>query len=215
MSSRMKRHLVVIGDIVDSRRLRGRAAFQRKFSDSLGELSCGQKSLASPYTLTLGDEFQAVYRRAGGLFADLCRVRIACQPARVRLAVALGEIKTAINPAQALGMDGPAFHLARARIDALKADGGWFGLDGDAPGTPGTRGALIDLVCAGVDSWQPNRWRILLGLIEGKSAAACAREIGISEPAVYKNISHGRLDSLVALLHEIEAALDARLKRNP
>lgn len=209
----MKKHLVVIGDIMDSRRLRGRAAFQRKLTDSLGELSRGQKSLASPYTLTLGDEFQAVYSRAVGLFADLCRVRIACLPAQVRLAVAVGEIKTAINPAQALGMDGPAFHLARDRIEALKADGGWFGLDGDAPGSSETRRALIDLVCAGVNSWQPNRWRILLGMLEGKSAAVCAREIGISEPAVYKNISHGRLDSLVALLRGIEAELDARLRR--
>jgi hypothetical protein len=209
----MNRHLAVIGDIVDSKRLRNRATFQRKFADALGAVSKGQKSLASPYTLTLGDEFQAVYRRAGGLFADLCRVRIACLPARVRLAVAVGEIKTAINPAQALGMDGPAFHLARARIDALKADGGWFGLDGDVPGSPEIRRALIDLVCAGVDSWQPNRWRILLGLLEGKTAAACAKEIGISEPAVYKNIRHGRLDSLVALLLEIETTLDARLKR--
>jgi hypothetical protein len=211
----MNRHLVVIGDIVDSRRMRNRAAFQRQFAEALHGLSPDQPSLASPYTLTLGDEFQAVYRRAGGLFADLCRVRIACLPARVRLVVAVGEIKTAINPTQALGMDGPAFHLARARVDALKADGGWFDLDGDAPGTPDTRRALIDLVCAGVDSWQPNRWRILLGMLEGKSAGTCAKEIGISEPAVYKNINHGRLESLVTLLHEVEAALDARLKRKP
>lgn len=156
-----------------------------------------------------------MYRRAGGLFADLCRVRIACLPARVRLAVAGGEITTAINPAQALGMDGPAFHLARDRIEALKADGGWFGLDGDAPGSSATRGALIDLVCAGMDSWQPNRWRILLGLLEGKSVAACARELGVSEPAVYKNIRHARLESLVTLLRDVEASLDVALKRKP
>lgn len=208
------RYLAVIGDVVGSKQLKGRAAFQRTLAATLAEVSAGNPSLASPYTLTLGDEFQAVYRRAGGLFSDLARIRQTCLPAEVRLSVAAGRIVTAINPRQAIGMDGPAFHQARDRIEALKASGGRFALAGDLPGDGLTREALVDLLSGWTEGWLANRWAILLGLLANKTAAQMAKELGISEPAVYKNIQHGQLASWVTLLRQQESWLDEVLRGN-
>ena len=207
-------HLVVIGDIVKSKGIKSRAAFQKKLAATLGEISAGNPSLASPYTLTLGDEFQAVYRRADGLFSDLCRLQIACLPARVRLAVSVGAINTAINPDQALGMDGPAFHLARESIEALKHDGGVFALAGDVPGDPELRAALIALLSASFPSWRANRWLILHGLLNEIAIPELAASAGISVTAVYKNIRHGRLDALGVVFKKLESLIDTRLRVN-
>lgn len=201
------RSIVVIGDVVGSRALKARGVFQRKLETLLAAVSSGNASLASPYTLTLGDEFQAVYRRPKGLFADLVRIRAGCLPVEVRFSVALGRISTAINPRQALGMDGPAFHTARARIERLKETGGLFSLAGDLPGDAATREAVQALASGWTEGWKANRWAILLGLLGGQTVAQLALELGISEPAVYKNIHAGRLETWVDLLRREETLL--------
>lgn len=205
------RYLVVIGDVVGSKRLKARAALQRSLAAELAAVSAGNGALASPYTLTLGDEFQAVYRRAGGLFADLVRIRAAGLPAEIRLSVAVGRIVTAINPQQALGMDGPAFHVAREQVERLKREGGRFALAGDLPGDAVAREAAVELLSAWTEGWKPNRWQILLGRLQGRSVADLAAALGISEPAVYKNLHAGRLETWVTLLRQYEAVLDGTL----
>jgi hypothetical protein len=203
-------HLVVIGDLIASRTITGRARFQDNLRRALADISAARgDALASPYTVTLGDEFQAVYRSARGVFADLCRVRLACEPARVRLSLAVGKLTTAINPTQAIGMDGPAFHVARAGIDTLKKSGVDFALAGPAPGEPAQRELLIDLLSAFTQTWKPSRWAILAGLLENRPVAELARETHLTEAAVYKNIRHARLEAFAALLTRTECVLMA------
>jgi hypothetical protein len=55
-------------------------------------------ALVSPGTLTLGDEFQVLLRRASGRLLDLLRISADLYPEQMRFALALGEIDTAINP---------------------------------------------------------------------------------------------------------------------
>lgn len=201
-------HLVVIGDLVASRRIAARAKFQERLQRTLAEISAANAaSLASPYTLTLGDEFQAVYLAGRGVFADLCRLRAACLPARPRLSLAVGALSTAVNPAQALGMDGPAFHAAREGIDTLKKSGGEFALGGELPGDAATRDALIDLLAAATLTWKANRWTILAALLDGRAVPEIAEETALTEVAVYKNIRHARLESLALVLRGVEDSL--------
>ncbi len=200
-------YIVVIGDLVASRNIPARAKFQKRLHDSLEALSKQNNALASPYTLTLGDEFQAVYRSSKGLFEDICRLRIACIPARARISLGVGEIETAINPHQSLGMDGPAFHVARTGIETLKAQKGLFALAGAIPGDAVFRDALIDLVSANTLTWKPSRWSILAGLLAGQSIADISRDTKLTEAAVYKNIRHAHLESLTAVLDHLEMTL--------
>ena len=64
--------VIVIADIVLSREIPDRSTFQRHLKKSVGTLSAGHPDLLSPYTVTLGDEFQAVYKRAARVFRDFC-----------------------------------------------------------------------------------------------------------------------------------------------
>lgn len=206
-------YIVILGDLVASKEITGRAAFQQRLTDTLAQISAANPAICSPYTLTLGDEFQAVYQRAAGLAADLCRVRLACLPHRVRFVISLGEIVTAINPRQAIGMDGPAFHAARAHIETLKTTDRDWALVGARLGESAARDAIIDLLGAHVETWKANRWDILHGLLTGESIPDLITRTNISSPAVYKNISHGRLESVVTLFKELESRLDAGLAR--
>ena len=64
-------YLALIGDIVDSKQLRDRGKFQTTLASTLKTVSSRNATLVSPYTITLGDEFQAVYKSADRLFLDI------------------------------------------------------------------------------------------------------------------------------------------------
>lgn len=124
MSSRSsKTFLAVIGDIVKSREIIDRAPVQRGLEDTLSAISRGNKSVMSAWTVTLGDEFQALYASPEGLMQDIWEVQALLFPYQARFAIGLGEIVTDIDPLSTHKVDGPAFHEARAGIEALKVQG--------------------------------------------------------------------------------------------
>lgn len=210
---RRQQHLVVIGDLVDSRSISGKArrsAFQKNLR-TLFEAIGHDAGLVSPYTITLGDEFQAVYRHAGGLFRHLFRIRASIMPVRVRFSVALGPLDTAINPEQAIGMDGPAFHLARDAMEELKADPGILRLSAPGDRLPAIAAPLIELLAAETESWNSNRLSIMHGLLAGRTVDDLAGDLAISMSALYKNVRTARLETWNQLLREAECHLSRLL----
>lgn len=204
------KYLVLIGDVVASRRLPARAQFQRRLKTLLQGLN-RRSSLVSPYTLTLGDEFQAVYRDADTAFADVFTLLAQIAPVQARFALAVGEIVTPINQAQSIGMDGPAFHRARALLDGLKADHRLLGADSGAETWPLVSASLA--VLSGlVEGWRPNRLALFAGLLAGAPAAEQARQTGITPRAVNKNIQAADLDEWKSILDEITRLLNQELK---
>src|SRR5947199_82816 len=112
---------VIIGDVVRSSGIRNRSAFQQRFRRSLADLH-GRPGLLAPYTITAGDEFEAVYSDPTRIFHDVWALVATNHPHSIRFSIALGSLTTAVDPTNPLVMDGPAFHGARAGIQALKKD---------------------------------------------------------------------------------------------
>lgn len=201
-------YLVLVGDLVASRHSPHRQDLQHRLKAVLKRLNQQTAGLASPYTLTLGDEFQAVFTRADTVFDDMVQILAALHPDRVRFALGLGEITTELNPDQALGMDGPAFYRAREGIEKLKDSGELFTLEG-LPDTWAelARGSL-SLLSNRVAKWEANRLAILHGLLMDKPVKDIAHELGISEQAVYKNINNGGLKAVMQVLSALAQLLN-------
>jgi hypothetical protein len=204
--------VAVIGDVVASRGIAARAQFQRKLGKILRARTKAATGLASPYTLTLGDEFQAVYRSADSLWVDLIELLAAIHPVRARLAIGVGELSTRINPEQALGMDGPAFHHARAAMTALKENGGRLLLRADAEEPWHLANHSLTLIAHYLDGWAATRLRVLAALLRGESVRDMESALKISKVAVYKNINVAALDAVVGICQEISRAINAELR---
>lgn len=118
----MKSYIVVIGDIEQSKKLSPdvRTQTQRSLEAVFKKLNQDSNHIVSPYTITLGDEFQVVYHRADELFQHIWAIMAVIHPVAVRVSIGVGEITTPINKEHALGMDGPAFHKARESIDQMR-----------------------------------------------------------------------------------------------
>lgn len=205
-------YLVLIGDIEASRKSKQRHALQSQLKSVLAELNRDSKPPIAPYTITLGDEFQAVFTQADGLFAGLLRILIALHPIRVRFALGLGDITTELNTEQALGMDGPAFYRAREGIEHLKSTGELLHVGGLPSGTAELVDGSLKLISQRMRKWHVNRLAILHGLMRGDKVQPIAKQLGISEQAVYKNIHSGGLEAVIQVLSAISTLLDTHLQ---
>jgi hypothetical protein len=206
------KYLVLIGDILDSKQLPARAQFQRRLKTALAGLNGRRKSLVSPYTLTLGDEFQAVYRDTSGLFADIFTLLAVIAPVRARFALAVGEIVTPINSRQSIGMDGPAFHRARARLEKLKGQGRLVGFYD--PGDPRWKlpAATLAVLSGLMEGWRQKRFQLFAGVLAGVGVPDLARQTGITPRAVNKNIRAADLDEWKRIVDEFSRLLNEEIK---
>jgi hypothetical protein len=207
----------VLADLVASKSIEERSSFQQRLGGVFDRLNERRgDSLLSPYTITLGDEFQALYRSPELLLSDVYRVIAALFPVRVRVAVSVGRLTTRVNPTAAIGMDGPVFVQARALLEGLKeekrtivqcvgvappgfATGGTSPEDiaQSAPPSLSLLDAALKLFSNALEGWKANTVAILAGLLENQSSEELAELLHISSRAVNKHIvSHHLRDHL-------------------
>ncbi len=208
----MNPYIVLIGDIEASKDLEEgkRYQVQNLLKEVFDELNSSCSTIESPYTVTLGDEFQAVFSRADDLFIHAWQILAALHPVKVRFSMGVGQITTSINREQSLGMDGPAFHLARDGIELLKDSGYLFNLS-----VEGQKGSYVSalnnslyLFSDQLRSWNKNRLSILYMMETGMNYKQISQKLGISEPAFYKNKEAASLEVVIDLFRDISEIIN-------
>jgi hypothetical protein len=212
-------HIVVIGDLVASQRIAAteRGELQERLKRAFEQKLRHSVEIESPFTITLGDEFQAVYAGASDVFPDALEILAAAYPHRVRFAFGLGTISTPINPASAIGMDGPAFYSARRAIDQLKKNGDLFRIGWLQPSAPTLLAdESLSLLSHFVTRW--NRTRLLVAAMryqgagdQKQSVASIAAALDISPKTVYKTIRAGVLSPVMSLLSTVASFMDRQI----
>lgn len=125
-------YCALIGDLIHSRDIpaRRREEVQQRLRLLLDEMNTQFSDyLASPFLVTLGDEFQGLLTAAEPALEIIEYIGRGLAEYRVlvRYGLGLGEISTGpVNRAQALGDDGPAYHYAREGVELLRREG-WRG----------------------------------------------------------------------------------------
>lgn len=205
----MKKIVVLIGDIVDSRSIPERNNFQKRFEQNLKEISRkAGDSILAPYGISLGDEFEAVFRYPDTLLKGAWQIIEAIYPFKVRFAFGIGKLSTDINREKAFRMDGPAFHIARDGILELKKYS-WNIAQIYSNGFES-----LDLVNQSLlmlfnfsNNWKLSTIKILNGLLEEKTIEQISVEIKKTERAVYKNIKTNHLRDIVNFLEVLVQTL--------
>lgn len=118
-----KDYTVIIGDIINSKKIDDREQVQTTFKKILHEIN--QKyatEIASQFTITLGDEFQGLLKNSNHVIKIITEIEMAIAPIKMRFGIGVGEVSTAINIESSSEIDGPAYHRARAMIEELVAN---------------------------------------------------------------------------------------------
>ncbi len=218
----MDNFLVVIGDVISSRDVEQRHELQNRLEETFQVLNDrlsrdevhNESELLSPFTLTLGDEFQAVYSGADVMFRDALYILEQVHPHRVRFSFGVGTIDTDINRQQAIGMDGKAFHRARDGIEQLKShrEEYQFSVMGMAdPALNQLFNHTLHLISNLLQSWHKNRIVVFRNRIDGISVKHIAQELEISTTAVYRNIYAGNIRELMEILSSMTDRINREL----
>ena len=113
-------YLALIADVIDSKMVQERFDLQKQVEKTLQKMNeLFGDYLASRFTLTLGDEFQALLEVDAPVFQIIDTLRSELTPTQLRFGIGLGEIVTSIDPLQSIGADGPAYWNARTAINLL------------------------------------------------------------------------------------------------
>jgi len=206
------KRIALVADIVASRRIDERIAFDDRLVRCLTDLSDHNPHILSPYTL-IGDEVQAVFSGAASLFRDAVAILSTIHPVKMRFSYGVGTLIKPINPEQAIEMDGPAFYRARDGVNALKETGHLFTVVGDDVPQVGLAREALSLVSHEMKAWNANRLRTLALRQENVPVKKIADELGISDKAVYKTIDAGALEVIMRVFEEIKGAVDTGVRR--
>ena len=113
-------YLALIADVIDSKMVQERFDLQKQLEKTLQTMNeLFGEFLASNFTLTLGDEFQALLKVDAPVFQMIDTLRSGLTPTQLRFGIGLGEIVTDIDPLQSIGAYGPAYWNARAAINLV------------------------------------------------------------------------------------------------
>ena len=192
-------YLALIADVIDSKMVQERFNLQKQLEKTLRKMNeLFGDYLASCFTLTLGDEFQALLKVDAPVFQIIDTLRSELSPTQLRFGIGLGEIATAIDPLQSIGADGPAYWNARAAINLVhqKNDYGntqiYFSSGNDS------KDLLVNALIASGEAirsgWRGSQEEILLDLLkrfvysENFSQQDLAQSLDINPSALYQRL---------------------------
>ncbi len=201
--------ITLIGDIVSSRRIKKRQQIQNNLNKVFKKINERGEYISSPLTITLGDEFQAVYNKADFIFKHIWQIILSIYPEKVRFSIGLGEITTALNPVQAIGMDGPAFYNARKGLDEIKQTYFQFNVTGNERTNLELIKQSLFLLSHISYNWKETRLIILSMMYDNFSVNEIAKKIKITDKAVYKNIDAGALQTVIKLTAELSKNINS------
>lgn len=206
-------YLVIIGDIIKSRELSNRYKVQQEFSSAVHETqqTYGER-LISPITLTIGDEFQSVMQNGRGLFKIVDDLDLKMRPIQLRYGIGIGNINTAINSEISIGMDGPAFHMARDALEVCKKNEIRYNFRYKNHDMEQRINILLSWIDASTKNWSDEKRNILSYKEKNYTQMKIAQLTEMSQPAVSQHLKSPYFDLIRRTRYMIEEELQKILK---
>ncbi len=203
-------YLAIIGDLVASRAMPAgeRVRVQETFEEALAQVNVRyEKEVAAAFLITAGDETQGLLCRPHRCYDILREIEIAITPARIVFGVGYGSLTTEVREV-AVGMDGPAFHLAREALEKAKEERKAYGKSilRDVRFSSAGRGddKLINALFLSLSvirsHWAPKQSEILSLIESGVSQSQISESKGVPMSNISRaiDVAHFREYELVA-----------------
>ena len=223
-------YLALIADVIDSKMVKERLDLQKQVEKTLQKMNeLFGDYLASRFTLTLGDEFQALLEVDAPVFQIIDTLRLELNPTQLRFGIGLGEIVTAIDPLQSVGADGPAYWNARAAINFVHQKNDYGNTQIYFSSGKENQDFFVNALIASGEairsSWRDSQEEILLNLLkrsvysESFSQQDLAQSLALNPSALSKRLKsssirvylRGRAAALASIQSTVKGEEDERI----
>ena len=223
-------YLALIADVIDSKMVQERFDLQKQLEITLQKINgLFADYLASCFTLTLGDEFQALLKVDAPVFQIIDTLRLELTPTQLRFGIGLGEIVTAIDPLQSVGADGPAYWNARAAINFVHQKNDYGNTQIYFSSGKENQDFFVNALIASGEAirsgWRDSQEEILLNLLkrsvysESFSQQDLAQSLSINPSALSKRLKsssirvylRGRAAALASIQSTVKGEEDERI----
>ena len=210
-------YFVLIGDIEKSRDIKNRQDIQDKLEKTINIINATlvmkQSKPVAPFTVTIGDEFQAVFENPSYImqlinhFEDNFYTLTVKNKINVRFryGFGIGKISTKLNRRAAIGMDGPAFYNARKSIETAKKENKKFHLH-SASVNDNIINLLLDWLGTEISAWNDTKKKAAYLYKLKQTQKEIAEKIKISQPAVSKIVNNRYTKLAIKTEKEVESA---------
>lgn len=199
----MADQFVVMGDIINSRKYDGRE-LMREFRDTIS--SCNKKltdGILSPYTITLGDEFQGVAKSLHwSVQSVLCLEESTLRkgfPFLLRYVVHYGEIDTPLNPKIAHGMVGRGLTRARELLSDKRRGRPRFVFDLPNRTLALQLSRLFNVMASLTRDWKQKDAGLIFDMLANNDNASIGAKYGKNRSQIWKRRKNLHVDDYKAL----------------
>jgi hypothetical protein len=198
---------VLMGDLVGSERARSVKTVHRAFNAAIDSANQRYaKRIASPLTITLGDEFQGLLRTLLGAWvvAGELRLRLLAANVSCRFVIGTTELETPVNRKVAWNMMGGGLAAARQKLNDKRTTNAYrFSLPGE-PLLESLLDAVGDSLTEVELGWTPTQLEYYSTVRDAaRTKAKTARSLGIAPRSLYKVLHaaraefHGRQSAII------------------
>lgn len=218
--------IAVIGDIIKSKSILDRQKTQQELQSVLLQINQRhQASLASRFTITLGDEFQGLFKDSKGLLHILDEISFALRPIRLRFGIGVGTLTTELDPTTSIGADGPVYWKAREAIDYVHKNNDYgranihLGIQ-EPDDTVNLINQILKLTALQVSGWRDSQTEVYKIILEEEimdpeeiNHQRIAEKLGILPSSLTRRFESSGIKRYMSACREVELALERINKR--
>lgn len=204
-------HVVIMGDLVKSEAAPSAEALHRLFNDAVNEANAAfADQLASPLTITLGDEFQGLTEtlEAGMTIIRHIRWSLLERDVECRFVIGLVSLASPVNADKAWNMMGPGLAAAREKLEQKRAPNAYRFSLADHPTLENLMESL-GLALTDIEAdWTARQREVMLAAMRARERpAALVERFDVKESVFYKVRRAAKFDLYRALWTNLYSAL--------
>lgn len=206
-----KDYYLLLGDVINSRKIKNREEFQDKLIGLLDEIN--QKftdHIYADFKILKGiDEFGGVLKKPSKTYEMIKKLHENLLPKKVRFVLSKGVIDVALEKKDVEYMDGPVFHKANELMNDLKKSKFYFDLKINGELMESAIFGQINALMLIKNDWTKKQLSVIRKYKELGSQKKVANEMGITPQAISKNLDRSDYKKI----KHIEKKLNLQFKK--
>jgi hypothetical protein len=185
-----KKVYVLLGDVINSRGIKNRKQFEKKFQGALQSVMTDYPELfAMPVKQWKGiDEIAALVKKPGSIYKAIKAINERLDPEMMRFVLAKGEMDITPKTKDLASLDGTVFHEAANLMAKIKKEKWFFGIGGDESKEAMALHTQINCLLLIKASWTNTQRKIFYAYAETGNQEKAAKKLKVTQQSVSKTL---------------------------